>query len=317
MTERQALDGGLRGQMRRRIGISPIGSRPGPPQPALVGVGCLGMLVGALVWWLFWFGDAVPPTGLRKWGSALFAALFFLGGLFFALLELRNLRWWAERRMRGGTEPWGEGYRWSRAMPPLPRPGVGWLAGCVGVAALTTFGAAINLMWLDTGGIRGSRPLAYALTSLFTLVVLAMLLGAALTGLRSLRRGRARLHLRDYPASPGGRLSTELELPKRYARGGPCKATLACVEEARRASDPLTGPAHLVVEVVAARETRIDLGATAAEGRRPIFEFELPADALPTALDSADGRRRYWVLEIGLHDGVGWAFLVPVYTRSE
>jgi hypothetical protein len=313
MVERRAIDGGLRGQVRRRIATSPIGSPPGPPQVTMLVVGGLGMLVGVLVWWLFWFGDAVPPTGMRKWGSALFAGLFFLGGLYFAILELRNLRCWAERRMRGGREPWGEGYRWSRTMPPLPGPGTGWAGGCVGAAALAAFGVAINLIWLDPSAIRGSRLLAYSLTVLFTLVVAAMLVGALKYALRSLGRGGARLHLRDYPAEPGGRVGAEFELPKRSVGAGQCKATLACIEETRRAPGNGVGPRRLVVEIVAAQEKRIELVAASAGAQRPAVEFPLPPDARPTALKGEDGVRRYWVLEVGLSEGVGWTFLIPVY----
>jgi hypothetical protein len=275
-------------------------------------IGALGMVLGVLVWWLFWHADAVPPTGLRKWGSALFASLFFLAGLHFVILALRNLPCWAERRMRGGHEVWGEGYRWSRVMPPLPRPGMGWPASCVGAMALAVFGATINLMWFDTGAIRGSRLLAYVLTALFTLVVAGMLAGALTQARRSLRRGRARLHLRDYPATPGGRLCVEIELRARSARGGQCKTTLACVEETRRVPGGGAGPRRLFVEVVAAQERRIDLAGT-AEAARPTVEFHLPPDALPTALRAEKEVRRYWVLEVGLSAEEGWAFLVPVY----
>ncbi len=314
MVERRALDGGLRGQVRRRLGSSPIGSPAAPPQPGMAAIGALGMLVGVFVWWLFWRADAVPPTGLRKWGSALFASLFFLAGLHFLVLEARNLRCWAERRMRGGHEAWGEGYRWSCVMRPLSPPSMGWTASCVGAAALAIFGVTINLMWFDTGAIRGSRLLAFTLTVLFTLVVAGMLAGALVQAMRSLRRGRARLHLRDYPAMPGGRLCVELEMRRTSARGGQCKATLACVEETRRSPDPGTAPRRLVVEIVASQETRIDLRA-APVAARPTIEFQVPPDALPTALRAEDGVRRYWVLEVGLSAAEGWAFLVPVYAR--
>ncbi len=312
MVERRALDGGLRGQVRRRLGLSPIGSPPPDPPHGMLVIGGLGMLLGVFVWWLFWRADATPPAGLRKWGSALFASLFVLAGLHLVVLEVRNLRCWAERRMRGGREEWGEGYRWSRVMRPLPRPGMGWTASCVGVAALAVFGVTINLMWFDAGAIRGSRLLAYALTALFTLVVAGMLAGALVQALRSLRRGRARLHLRDYPAMPGGPLRVELEIPPRSARGRQCKATLACVEETSRSPHPGKVPRRLVVEIVASQETRIDLAAGAGAAR-PTVEFRLPPDALPTALRAEKGVRRYWVLEVGLAANEGWAFLVPVY----
>jgi hypothetical protein len=150
------------------------------------------------------------------------------------------------------------------------------------------------------------------LTVLFTLVVAGMLAGALVQASRSLHRGRARLHLLDYPATPGGPLRAELVMPPRAASHGQCKATLACVEETRRSPGPGTAPRRLVVEIVAAQETRINLPA-AAGAARPTVEFRLPPDALPTALRVEKGMRRYWVLEVGLSAYEGWAFLVPVY----
>jgi hypothetical protein len=302
---------------RRKVGLAPLETVTAPSRLGLTLMGMVTMLVGLGIWLLFWFGAAQPPTGLRKWGSALFAGLFFLFGLRFAVEGVRLPRRWRLRRFRGGTEPWGEGYRWARTMDPLPVPPTDWVKGCVGGLALLAFVVAINMVWLDLGAVRGSRLLAYGLIPLATAVIVLVLVSGLWQGVKSIRFGRARLRLVDYPAAPGGPLRAVLTTTNRLPAEGIVEATLARLEETPQAGEA-PGRCTPTVEIVHSFRRRSDISTCSDGGHEVSLAFDLPPDIPPTLLHGPDGSRRYWVLEVAVpgrrsFHRRGWSFLVPVY----
>ncbi len=302
---------------RRTVGLPPLETVTAPSRLGPLLVGLATMIVGLGIWLLFWFGDAQPPTGPRKWGSALFACLFFLFGLRLAADGVRLPRRWRLRRFRGGAEPWGEGYRWARTMDPLPVASTDWVKGCVGGLALAAFVAVINMVWLDLGALRGSRLLAYVLIPLATALILLVVVSSLRQRVRSIRFGRARLRLVDYPAAPGGQLRAVLTTTNRLPAEGIVEATLARIEEKPRAGDPRGGHAP-TVEIVHSFRRRSDISTCSDGGHELSLAFDLPKDVPPTLLHGPDGSRRYWVLEVAApgrrsFHRRGWMFLVPVY----
>ena len=283
------------------------------------GVGLLFMLVGAGVWALFWFGDAEPPEGARKWGSAAFGALFFLVGFRLFVDVFRVPRWWARRRFHGGHEPWGEGYRWNRVMPGLAPAGAGVGKGCVGVVVVGVFGVVINLFWLDPGAASGDVWLAYLLIPLFTLFILFVVGSAALEAARMALFGYGRLELESMPVAPGSQLRAVLAGKRGLPAKGRVKVSLDCIEQAASATGELgVGPAP-ATKIVCSVARQIDLEDGGAFGRRLPIALLLPVDAPPTALVQPGGALRYWLLTVAVPEGKGlcpaetYQFLVPVY----
>lgn len=305
---------------RRPTEVPPVGWVPRPLEDAAPGfMGLAFMGAGLLVWLLFWFGDAEPPQGLRKWGSAAFAALFFIAGIFLARLGFRAPRWWADRRFRGGREPWGQGYQWSRTVRPLTQShGLDPCARAVGLLMLAVLLVVINLVWFDLDSVKGSVAAAYLVIPLISVVIVAVA-GVGFWGVVvSLRRGPGTLRLDagSYPAAPGGVFRAEYVRGARQPAMLGAFATLYCVEIE-------LGPGtHSPAASALYGQTR-EVEATAdPDGGAPMrVEFLLPADVLPTDLERERGRR-FWLLQIADRDAAGTpaaapeTFLVPVYCAA-
>lgn len=323
MPESPASDPSPRPSGRRRVELPPLGV-PAPPTGVKPWFGLLFMAVAVLVWYLFFVVSPTHPAepfpGARKWGATAFAAVFFLFGLRFALEALRAPAWWTLRRFRGGDEPWGEGYRWRREMSALPQWKAekrGWAKGCVGVLALTAFGAVINLVWFDRSALSGDVWLAYLLIPLFTLFILFLLGSAAWEIVRQLWFRTPRIRFETYPAAPGETLRVVIEHRGRFRRAKSAKLTLACLEQ----GPPRLETGFARVDSLFALERPVAPADLAASPRRVVASFDLPADAPPTRLAQPDGSRLYWLLEIAAYQGKmreteSYSFLVPVYGET-
>jgi len=302
---------------RRPIDCPAVGWLPRPLEDAAPGfVGLAFMAAGLLVWLLFWFGVDEPPQGLRKWGPAGFAALFFTAGVFLARMGFRAPKRWAERRFHGGREPWGQRYRWSRATRPLPpRRSLGLVDRGIGLIMLLALLAVVNLVWTDLESMTGSIGAVYLVIPLASIVMLAVVVFGFRGIIVELREGRGTLHFDSdsYPARRGGTFRAKYGRGPRQAQTNGVVATLYCVE-----TDIGPWPCRPAAFVVYSQSREFS-GDQDVEGEgRTSVQFALPHDVPPTDLDREKGRR-CWLLEIVGSDARGTSvaepetFLVPVY----
>jgi hypothetical protein len=302
---------------RRPVDVPVVGWVPRPLEDVFPGIAGLAfMAAGLLIWLLFWFAVDEPPQGLAKWGPAGFAALFFSAGVFLARMGFRAPRWWADRRFRGGTEPWGQRYQWSRIDRPLPpqrslRP----VDRGIGLAMLLALLGVINLVWADLESVSGSVWVVYLVIPLASVVMLAVLVFGVWGILVQLREGRGALHFDagSYPARRGGVLSAEYERGARQAHLQGVVATLFCLEVD-------LGPTRRTPAAFAvySQAREFDAGQNVGGRSRTSLMFALPLDAPPTDLERPQGRR-CWFLQVVDRDTEGTSlaepetFLVPVY----
>jgi len=304
-------------RVRRPVNCPPIGWVPRPLEDSAPGfVGLAFMAAGLLVWLLFWFGVDEPPRGLAKWGPVAFAALFFSAGVFLARVGFRGPRWWVDRRFRGGREPWGQGYRWSRTSRPLPpQQGLGLVERAIGLVMILALLAASNLVWGDLRSVTGDAWVVFLVIPAVSIAMLATVVLGVWGIIVQLREGRGKLHLDagSYPARPGSLFRADYERGPRRPPTAGLAATLACVEV-----DFDVGQRRTTVSAVYLRTREFDPGQDVGLSGRTRLEFALPADALPTDLARPDGRR-CWILQVADRDASESrarepeTFLVPVY----
>jgi hypothetical protein len=199
-------------RVRRPVNCPAIGWVPRPLEDAAPGlVGLAFMAAGLLVWLLFWFGVDEPPRGLAKWGPVAFAALFFSAGVFLARMGFRAPRWWADRRFRGGREPWGQGYRWSRTSRPLPpQQGLGLVERALGLVVILALLVVSNLVWSDLRSVTGDAWVVFLVIPAVSIAMLATVVLGAWGIVVQLRERRGTLHL---DADPNARTRMEFALP--------------------------------------------------------------------------------------------------------
>jgi hypothetical protein len=274
------------------------------------------MAAGLFVWLLFWFGDDEPPQGLRKWGPAGFAALFFIAGLFLARLGFRAPRWWTERRFRRGREPWGQRYQWTRAARPLPpQRRLGPLDRGIGLIMIASLLGVVNLVWTDLQAVTDGLGVVLLVIPLLSLAMLAVVVFGLYGIVAELREGRGTLRFGagSYPAMRGGIFRAEYVRGPRHAQVGGVVATLYCVEI--DIGPPRSRPAAFALYSLT-RE--FDAGPNVEGRNRTSVQFALPGDVPPTDLERKQGRR-CWLLQVVDRDAEGTlaaepeTFLVPVY----
>lgn len=302
---------------RRPVRCPAIGWLPRPIEDAAPGfVGLLFMAAGLFVWLLFWYGVDEPPQGLARWGPVGFTALFFSAGVFLARMGFRAPRWWADRRFRGGREPWGQGYRWSRLLRPLPpQRGLGLVERAIGLVMVLALLVVSNLVWADLRSVTGDAWVVYLVIPVVSVAMLATVALGAWGIVVQLRQGRGTLHIDagSYPARPGTTFRAVYERGPRQPPLAGAAATLSCIE-----IDRGSGGRRPAASAVYTQTREFDAGRVADDGgSRATLEFSLPPDVSPADLAREEGRR-CWLLEIAGSDARGISvaepetFLVPV-----
>ncbi|HWG59465.1 MAG TPA: hypothetical protein VN661_10515, partial [Candidatus Acidoferrales bacterium] len=257
---------------------------------------------------------AHPGRETPAWFAAGFAALFFLGGLFFFVHGLAGMaRGRAYRRQLANDpgEPWLADHQWRRegiAFSAFHEMLRRLFAAMMWTAFLVPFG------WVGLN-VHGAWVFLVG-TSLFGLFGLIFWYRWAAMLLDLLRYGNSYLSYEAFPFFLGGTLNVRLRAPRHVAALDALTLTLRCVEE----QYVTTGAGRDRTTSVVCYERYKDAltfdrdHLTGLAGGDVPAEFRLPADQPPTAL--INHPPMYWEIEAkGNARGADYSafFLVPVY----
>ena len=274
------------------------------------------MAAGIAIGWVATNGS---PAGKHApdWAIGMFAAMFFLGGLFFFVHGLRGAARKASYQREASqrpSEPWLYDFHWRRegiafsAFDDMLKRLMGAL---IWTAFLIPFG------WIGANE-KGAWPfLAGAV--IFGLLGLIFWYRWATMLLDLLRYGNSFLTYESFPYALGGTLRARLRSPRHVSAIDVLTLTLRCVQEKYVTSGSGDNRSTNVVccelykDAVTYDHNRL---TGFAAGDIPI-EFRLPSDQPATTLVATPPT--YWEIEAkGKARGVGYeaVFLVPVYKVS-
>jgi len=274
------------------------------------------MAAGLYIGWVATNGSRAGKQ-VPDWAIGIFAAMFFLGGLFFFVHGLlgvaRKAAYQREAAQRPG-EPWLYDFHWHRegiAFSAFDDMLKRLMAALVWTVFLIPFG------WIGANE-KGAWPFLVGAVFFGLLGLIFWYRWAAML-LDLLRYGNSYLTYDSFPYSLGGALRARLRSPHHVSAIDELTLTLRCVQEKYITTGSGQNRSTNVVcyelykEVSTFNRDRL----TGLAGNDISMEFRLPTDQPSTALVATPPT--YWEIEAkGKARGADYQafFLVPVYKRS-